>query len=158
MYNKKKIYILLIAIISLVVITGCAKNYLTDNSTQHNDNSSLADIDNSVFDSIQDIRQNPDDNKLFITMAYVVKITTCPPCPPGAMCKPCMPNNIIISESSKALDIYPDLLTNTELIIFVDNPEKFELGTKYKFSIVRSNEHIFGDDPIYELVNYSILK
>ncbi len=96
---------------------------------------------NFEFYPIHEINQNKFSSGTYNIKGYVVKIYTCPPCPKDAHCKMCMGNNIVISENNKMLETYT--LTENELIIFVENPEQFELGKKYIFSIkIIHNNHI----------------
>lgn len=69
----------------------------------------------------------------FETKGFVVKITDCPACPPDAICKPCMAENILVSEEYKKLDKYD--LTDKELIIFTKDSEEFEVGKEYNFKV-----------------------
>ena len=34
----------------------------------------------------------------FALIAYIIDVYVCPPCPPGAECKPCIPDNISIAD------------------------------------------------------------
>ena len=63
-------------------------------------------------------------------VGYVTKKYTCPPCPAGSQCKPCMPEYIVISEENKPTDV--NNLSDNDLIIFVDNAGIFEVGKKYR--------------------------
>jgi len=65
---------------------------------------------------------------------YVSKIFQCPPCPEGAQCKPCMAQNIIISEKKKTVKDY-SRLSGRDMIIFCDDTSLFQLKSKYKFLI-----------------------
>lgn len=64
---------------------------------------------------------------------YVVKISTCPPCPEGYLCKMCMRDNILVSENNVLTETYQ--LTDSNIVIFTEQTKQFELGKKYKFSI-----------------------
>jgi len=64
---------------------------------------------------------------------YIAKIYTCPPCAEFESCKPCMQDNIVLSEKKKFLENYD--LSDEEIIIFVDDIEQFQLGKKYKILI-----------------------
>ena len=85
------------------------------------------------FYQINEIQQNNFTSGNFNTEGYVVKISTCPPCPKGAICKLCMNDNIVISENNQLLESYS--LTEKEMIIFAENPKQFELGRNYRFSV-----------------------
>ncbi|MDX2027463.1 MAG: hypothetical protein SFW62_02375 [Alphaproteobacteria bacterium] len=67
---------------------------------------------------------------------HVVKIYKCPPCPPPGQCKPCMGDNIVISENNKLIDDYSGL-TSKEMVIFIHpgDAEKLVPGEYYFFSV-----------------------
>ena len=112
----------------------------------------------SNFDlySIHEIKQNNFTSGNFNVEGYVVKTYTCPPCPPEALCKLCMRDNIVISENNNLLDTYA--LTEKELIIFFNNPKQFEFGEKYRFSIKILGYKSTGE-PIndIELIGYNLI-
>ena len=58
--------------------------------------------------------------------AYVAFIKPCPPCPEGAMCKPCISKYIGVTTEKGSKD-YVFLLT--------DNPEIFDVEERYQFTI-----------------------
>ena len=109
---------------------------------------------NFPFLSIHELRQlNPTSGR-YNTEGYVAKIFTCPPCPSGALCKPCMRDNIVISEQRKTIETYT--LTEMDLIVFVNHPDQFTIGKKYTFSIQISQNHSTGDSiNDLELAGYS---
>jgi len=111
-----------------------------------------------IFYPINSIKQNNFASGTYGTEGYVAKIYTCPSCPKGVMCKPCMGNNIVISNNNKILDgLYS--LTENELIIFATNPEQFKLGKKYKFTI-KMRDYKSTEEPIndVELVGYDLIE
>ncbi|HCW08077.1 MAG TPA: hypothetical protein DGG95_12015 [Cytophagales bacterium] len=65
--------------------------------------------------------------------AYVLDVYVCPPCPPGAMCKPCIENHCTIVEE-KPIDIMKVRLED-RVRIFADHPEKLEVGKQYLFTV-----------------------
>ena len=85
------------------------------------------------FQPISDFKKNNFTPGIYKTEGYIVKKYTCPICPQGAQCKPCMKNNIIISEENKTSETYS--LTDKDLIIFTNNPNQFTLNKKYTFTI-----------------------
>lgn len=107
------------------------------------------------FYSIHEIKQQRLGPGSYNTEGYVVKIFTCPPCPTGALCKPCMGESIVISEESKILTDYSSL-SDKELIIFVKNPGQFQLGKKYQFSIkiVKDKRMTFEPTNDVRLIGY----
>lgn len=148
--NRKHIiaasFILLIIVI-LSFFNNKINNSLKKNETQIND--ALNEVNNGAGDGggednvvielkdnfykISEIKSQNLSSGIYYTDGYVIKKYTCPPCPSGALCKPCMGSNIVISESDKIIQEYN--LTNSEIILFTNNPEKFELGKKYQFNI-----------------------
>ena len=64
---------------------------------------------------------------------FVVKVYECPVCPEGAQCKPCMPDHIVIAERRSRFAEY--MLTNKEMIVFVDDPSVFKVNRRYRFLI-----------------------
>lgn len=69
----------------------------------------------------------------FEVAGYVVKIYECPECPPGAQCKPCMPDHIVVAERRSRFAEY--VLTDKEMIVFVDDVDGFRLNRKYRFLV-----------------------
>lgn len=79
------------------------------------------------------------------TEGFVAKVYVCPPCPPGAMCKPCMRDNIVISERKAALAGYN--LSEREMMLFTRGSGVFEVGRKYVFTF-RITEGRSTSEPI----------
>jgi len=88
---------------------------------------------NYTFYPIHEIKQNKFTSGTYNTEGYVVEIYTCLPCPKAALCEPCTRDNIVISENNKLLETYT--LSESEMILFANNPKQFDLGRKYRFSI-----------------------
>ncbi len=81
--------------------------------------------------TFEDLQKNDGIEGPFRIEGYVKNIYRCPPCPPGAMCKPCIPDNIDVTDNLDEKD--PALIRR--LRIFTDKPEKFELKKKYSFVV-----------------------
>ncbi len=64
---------------------------------------------------------------------YVVKRYTCPPCPKGAMCKPCMGDNIVLSDDPKLHTIYD--LDDRDVIVFTKAPMNFQLSEQVTLQV-----------------------
>ena len=129
--SKKLILILAV----ILIIAGGLFYFLYKQQPRGNTgkNTTYPQSSNFTFYPIHEIKQNKFNSGTYNTEGYVVKIYTCPPCPKGALCKPCMRDNIIISENNNLLEAYS--LSDKEMILFVNNPKQFELGKKYQFSI-----------------------
>jgi len=61
----------------------------------------------------------------------VIETHKCPPCPPGAQCKPCLGDYIVITDNLDEKD--PVLVKR--LRVFTDKPEQFDLKTRYRFLV-----------------------
>lgn len=147
--NKK--YLLSIVILILVVAGIYFYSQIRIDGTS---NRTYPGSLNFNFYSVSQFKDKNPSSGTYNTEGYIVKKYECPPCPKGAMCKTCMEDNIVISEINKVLDTYS--LHNTEMIIFVKNPDQFEVGKKYRFS-VQVRESKSTSEPIndIELVGYN---
>lgn len=85
----------------------------------------------------------------FVTQGYVAKIYTAPACPPGAVCKPSMPDNIVISEDKKSLDTYN--LSNKEMVVFTQKTAAFKKAKKYRFQI-KITQNKTTNEPLNDVV------
>lgn len=106
--------------------------------------------------TIRQLKERSPTSGSFDVEGYVAKIFSCPPCPAGAECMPCMPENIVISEQMKTIEAYSSI-TSSEMIIFAQKPEQlFALGEHYRFSIrvmdFRTTDEVLND---VELLGYS---
>jgi len=62
---------------------------------------------------------------------FVIQIYACPPCPRGAMCKPCIGDHIVATDNPEEKDA--NLVRR--LRIFTSKPEQFDLKKKYSFTV-----------------------
>ncbi|MEZ5345882.1 MAG: hypothetical protein R2681_10050 [Pyrinomonadaceae bacterium] len=83
--------------------------------------------------TIADLNRRKPEKGTFRTKGYVAKVFVCPACPPNAQCKPCMKNNIVISEEKSTLENYD--IGETGLIIFTKEAKKYAAGEEYEFMI-----------------------
>lgn len=154
--NKKFIWIL--AVILIIIASGVFYFLYKQQPSQVNiqNNTTYPQISNFTFYPIHEIKLNKLNSGTYNTEGYVVKIYTCPPCPKGAQCKPCMRDNIVISENNKLLETYS--LSDKEMILFVNSPKQFELGKKYTFSI-KILDYKSTSEPIndVEIIGYNSL-
>ncbi len=100
--------------------------------------------------SVKELKKNDFSFGTYHVDGYVVKIYTCPPCLKNDLCKPCMPDHIVISDKKDRLKDYS--LTDAHMILFVDDVRDFKLGRKYRFLItisdVRSVDKHFNNTKI----------
>ncbi len=81
--------------------------------------------------------------------AYVLEIHKCPPCPPGAQCKPCLGDYVVITDNLDEKD--PALIKR--LRVFTSRPERlewFELKKNCSF-IARVRGKVPRGKPIEDL-------
>lgn len=68
---------------------------------------------------------------------FVLDVYQCPPCPPGAICKPCIENNISVVED-KPQDI-SKIPLEKRVRLFTVNHKGFEVGKEYLFVVTFRN-------------------
>jgi len=78
-----------------------------------------------------DLKRNDSLKGTFIVVAFVIQTYKCPPCPPNAMCKPCLGDHLVVTDNIDEKDPARIL----RLRIFTDKPEQFELQKKYSFTV-----------------------
>ena len=146
-----------VVVLILVIIAGGVYYFLNKQQSGGNTgvNTTYPQISNYTFYPIHEIKQNKFSSGTYNTEGYVVKIYTCPPCQKGAQCKPCMRDNIVISENNQLLETYT--LYDKEMVLFADNPKQFELGEKYQFSI-KIHDYKSTGEPIndVEIIGYTL--
>ncbi len=109
------------------------------------------------FISISEINRKNPDSGVFETRGFIAKIYTCPPCPPDAQCKPCMKDNIVISEENKNLETYD--LTEKELVVSTSEAKTFSKGKEYKFTIkLTDGKTTAADLNDIKLIGYKIIE
>ena len=64
---------------------------------------------------------------------YIAKRYRCPLCPAGAVCKPCMGNNVLVSQANELHTSYPS--AGEFLVVFTDAPERLSIGKKYSLTV-----------------------
>lgn len=91
-------------------------------------------------------RSDLDDGPFRID-GYVVQIYKCPPCPEGAMCKPCLGDHLVITDNPDERD--PALIRR--LRIFAKRPalEEIETAKKYSF-LVKVKGRLHDGKPLEE--------
>ena len=84
------------------------------------------------FYTIPELNQHQFNRGTYETEGYVAFIYTCA-CIQVASCKPCMEDNIIVSDQNTSRSGYN--LTSHDLIIFLKEKGRFQVGKKYRFII-----------------------
>src|SRR3989344_3217629 len=126
--EKKKCLLVVIALLVLLGIILAYQQFGTSKTYQ-----SIGDFD---FYQIHEIKQKNFSFVSYNTEGFVESIYACPPWPRGAQCKLCMGDHILIAEVPTAkARVFQVPLEDWEMIIFVENPEQFELGKNYRFSV-----------------------
>ena len=72
---------------------------------------------------------------------YVFEVYICPPCPEGATCKPCIPNNITLVE--KKFNDPQRVPLEGRLRVYTEQPDAFKPGDRYNFTIGRKGKQSF---------------
>ena len=148
--------LLLYSLLGLLTILGFALLSMGQNAGEEPTSTPYPPSQNFELISIQELKARNPTSGSFDVEGYAAKIFTCPACPAGAACMPCMPENIVISEQPKTIEAYSSI-SPSEMIIFVQNPEQmFTLGEHYRFSIrvmdYRTTDERLND---VELAGYS---
>ena len=78
-----------------------------------------------------DLQKYDPANETFRIEGYVIDIYKCPPCPPHAMCKPCIADNITIVDT----DDWKDMSKLNRLRIYTDQTDKFVTKGKYLLTV-----------------------
>src|SRR5258707_5421402 len=107
--------------------------------------------------TFDDLKRNDDVAGSFrIEDAYVIEIHKCPTCPPGAQCKPCLGDYIVITDN---IDENDPLLIK-RLRVFIKKPEQFnffELKKRCSF-IAKVRGQVASGKPIENLDLIDVLR
>jgi hypothetical protein len=76
--------------------------------------------------------------------AYVFDIYVCPPCPEGAMCKPCIENNFTAVEE-KPVDPFK-VAHEKRVRVFMERPDSLKVGKQYLFVVRFRNKTTSPED------------
>jgi predicted NAD-dependent protein-ADP-ribosyltransferase YbiA (DUF1768 family) len=93
-----------------------------------------------------DLQKNDAIDGPFKIVGLVTDIYKCPPCPAGAMCKPCIGDHIDVTDNLDEKN--PALIKR--LRIYTDKPEQFEAKKKYLFT-VKVRGKILKGQPIHDV-------
>ena len=96
--------------------------------------------------TFEDLQKNDSIEGSFSIVGYVIDVHKCPPCPEGAMCKPCLGDYIIMSDSLAE----NDRTLVKHLRIFTDKPEQFEAKKKYQFTVKVRGKAVKGQ-PLHDV-------
>ena len=80
-------------------------------------------------------------------VGYIVGSYLCPPCPPGATCKPCaVASQVFVAAASSHPRVVLFDPGSDVLAIAVDDPNAFVLGGQYRFELTTVDRHADGVD------------
>ena len=100
--------------------------------------------------TISALSRSPAVSGNYSVEGYVVWKSECSPCPPNAVCAPCLPPSIVISEQNKKSESY----SGKELTIEVLDYASFVVGKRYSLTIHRmvlnSNGSLFVQNRLIE--------
>ena len=83
--------------------------------------------------TIADVAHTPTGNTVRL-VGVVLDGYLCPPCPAGAMCKPCMgPSAIFVGETATHAPFSPFARPADILTLATDDPGSFTRGSRYRF-------------------------
>jgi len=94
------------------------------------------------------LAQHPGSGSATVT-GYVTYIYKCPPCPPNAKCKPCMGDNLVLSDAPKQVTDYADV-GDGDLIVLADRAQldTFKVGNRYRLDIdIGPDKHLSNPIP-----------
>lgn len=143
-------------VVILIVILAAAYFVYRSFSNGHNPSVSPQVSFTKTY-TVADFKKAAHQAGVYQLVGFVVKKYDCPDCPDGAQCKPCMKDNIVISDSAKLIDDYN--LSDNELILFTIKPNSFDLKTKYSFIVRVTDQNTTGESiNDLELVSYQLTK
>lgn len=154
--KTKRIALILLFFLGLLSIFGVALQFGRPGPSEDPTSPAFPPSQSFELITIQELKQRNPASGSFDVEGYIAKIFSCPPCPAGAECMPCMPENIVISEQPKTIEAFTSI-TSSEMLIFVQNPEQlFTPGERYRFSI-QVTDFRTTDEPLndVELIGYS---
>ena len=81
------------------------------------------------------VAQRPTTGR-YALIGYVSKVYLCPPCPPGAQCKPCMGDNLVLSDAPRRLGNYAEMGPD-DVVVFGERAaiERLEIGARYRVQV-----------------------
>jgi len=130
----KKSTIIIFAIAILVIIAGII---FLINSNPGSNTLTIPELNN----------QNPSSGNYDVN-GYILKVENCDCTPPS--CPNCIGKHVVVSEVPiQSAQLITD---NMQLYIFTDNPNQFEIGKKYEFSV-----KILEDKKIVNVVNTELI-
>lgn len=88
--------------------------------------------------SIKGLRRLKPTSGTHVIEGFITRVAPCPPCPEGAMCKPCMGEHVVVSDGPQAPENYSQLGAG-DVIVFVPRPElmrQLAVGQKRRLTIL----------------------
>jgi hypothetical protein len=94
------------------------------------------------------LARHPSSGSATVT-GYVTYLYRCPPCPPGAMCKPCMGDNLVLSDAPKQVTSYSDV-GDEDLVVLADRAQldALKVGSRYRLDLdIGPEKHLSNTIP-----------
>jgi len=140
-----------LGILFAISFISCKTSFLTQPTAR-----TLPTTSDYPLFSISELNQGNIAIEYVNTAGWVAKISMCPPCPPGAYCKPCGRNNILLSDHREILESYP--ASGNYIILYTDESNQFKLGEDYIFSVkLLSEKSQFYTPKDMEIMGYQEL-
>ena len=94
--------------------------------------------------TVSDFRDLAPTSGTFVIKGFISYIYKCPPCPPGALCKPCMPDNAIVSQKYEPDTMYTDHANH--VVVLTPDGAKLTIGKQYELTVEvqQTQSHNFG--------------
>lgn|GEM_PF-5183634 len=124
-FRSRAIWVALVALL----ISGCSENHKVAKIV------AAVSGDGHVVVPISGLDTKGKENLVFKTRAFVVFVYRCPLCPEGALCKPCMRDNVVISESPEPRTNYNNMGTKDLILYTTREAPDLEIAKKYEFEI-----------------------
>lgn len=102
--------------------------------------------------SVAELLRRRPDSGTFVIEGFITRVQTCPPCPKGAECKPCMPDHAVVSDQSQPLDSYANMGPQ-DVIVFVPSPtdlDAMRVGQRRRLTVRVTREQT-TNLPVHDL-------
>jgi hypothetical protein len=88
--------------------------------------------------SIAELRRQAPASGTHVIEGVITRVVPCPPCPEGAMCKPCVGDHVIVSDGPEAPESHSRLDAG-DVIVFVPQPalmRRLTVGQRHQLTVL----------------------